>query len=423
VSAPPAKGARKPPGRKEFVALIAATMAVTALSIDLILPAFDDIRDEFGLASDSPETAGIVTAFLLGLALPQLIYGPLADRFGRKPLLYAGFSLFAVGAVISATAGSLSVLLVGRFIWGLGAAGPRVVTLSMIRDRFEGEAMARVMSFIMAVFILVPIIAPSLGAGIAAVAPWRAVLWFCVLYLAVVAVWTVRLPETLHPANRIEASVSGVRTALAKVVRNRQTLGYLVTMTSVNGVFVSYLASSELIWDDVFDKGDQFPFIFGGIAMVLGTAMFTNGLIVGRVGVHRLVHRVLLAYIVAAATLLTIAFTTDGTPPFWVFLPALALALGLQGLLIPNLNTLAMAPVGEVAGTASAVIGTVSTSVAALLGLVIDRSFNGTITPLAIAFGIAAIAALTTATITERGKLQIRARIDDPAALAPPLID
>jgi DHA1 family bicyclomycin/chloramphenicol resistance-like MFS transporter len=139
-------------------------MALTALSVDLVLPAFDDIRNEFGLASDSAETAGIITAFLLGLAVPQLIYGPLADRYGRKPLLYAGFALFAVGTIISATASSLDMILIGRFIWGLGAAGPRVVAVSIIRDTYEGERMARVMSFIMTVFILVPIVAPSIGA-------------------------------------------------------------------------------------------------------------------------------------------------------------------------------------------------------------------------------------------------------------------
>jgi DHA1 family bicyclomycin/chloramphenicol resistance-like MFS transporter len=229
--------------------------------------------------------------------------------------------------------------------------------------------------------------------------------------------------ETLDPSNRIELRFSGWLAAVRKVLRNRQTMGYLITMTFVNGVFVSYLASSELIWTDVFGKGDQFPFIFGGLALVLGSAMFTNGLIVERIGIHRVVHLVLSAYLVAALLLVTIAFTTDGRPSFWLFLPALALPLALQGLLIPNLNTLAMIPMGSVAGTASAMIGFVSTAAGALLGFTIDRSFNGTIKPLAIAFLVAGIAALVTAWITERGKLQIRSRLDDPAALVPPLVD
>jgi DHA1 family bicyclomycin/chloramphenicol resistance-like MFS transporter len=398
-------------------------MALTALSIDLVLPAFDEVRGEFGLAADSPETASIITAFLLGLAVPQLVYGPLSDRFGRKPLLYAGFVLFAVGAVISATAGSLGTVLVGRFIWGLGAAGPRVITLSVIRDTFEGERMARVMSFIMAIFIIIPIIAPSIGAGIVAVAPWRGVFWFCVAYLGVVVVWVTRLPETLDPAHRIEVSFAGIRSALSRVLESRQTMGYLATMTFINGVFASYLASSELIWTEVFDRGDAFPLIFGGLAAVLGAAMFANGFIVGRIGIRRLVHRALAAYVAGAAGLAILALVTDGRPSFWAFLVVLAVPVGLMGLLIPNLNTLAMTPVGDVAGTASGVIGTVATAAGAGLGFAVDRSFDGTVVPLSVAFVIAGALALIAVGVTERGKLQLRSRRLDPAAMAPPLVD
>ena len=410
-------------GRTEFIALIAMMMALIALSIDVVLPAFDDIRNEFGLRPDSPQTAGIVTAFLLGLAIPQLVYGPLSDRYGRKPLLYAGFAVFGVGAVISATASSMGAILLGRFIWGIGAAGPRVVSLSIIRDTYEGERMARVMSFIMAVFIIVPVIAPSIGAGIVAIAPWRATFWFCLGFMVVVAVWSTRLDETLDETNRIELNPSSLRAALGSVIRERQTMGYLATRTFLSGVFVSYLATSELIWSDVFDKGDRFPLIFGGLAIVLGVAMLTNGLIVGRVGILRLVHVVLAAYLVAAFLLLLVAVVSDGTPSFWVFVSFLALTLALQGVLIPNLSTLSMTPVGDVAGTASALIGTISTAAGALLGLGIDRAFDGTVFPLSIAFVAAGVGALASAWVTERGKLQIRPRADDPAAIAPPIIN
>ncbi len=399
---PPASGKRQQLGRTEFIALAAMMMALTALSIDLILPAFDEMREEFGLAPDSPETAGLVTAFLLGLALPQLGYGPLADRYGRKPLLYVGYVVFAVGAIICATASSFEMILIGRVIWGVGAAGPRVISVSMIRDLFEGEHMARVMSFIMAVFILIPVVAPSVGAGIVAIAPWRGVFWFCVASLLVVALWSTRLQETLDPSNRIDLNFSGIRAALGEVVRSRQTMGYLIAMGFINGVFVSYLASSELIWTGVFGLGDQFPLIFGGLAIVLGLAMLSNSLIVGRVGVQRLVQLTLGAYLAFSLLLLGVALATSGEPAFWLFLAALALPLAMHGLLIPNLNTLAMTPVGRVAGTASAVIGTVATATGALLGLIIDRAFNGTVTPLAMAFVAAGVAALITVTITGR---------------------
>lgn len=410
-------------GRGEFVALVALMMALTALSIDVILPAFDEIRNEFDLAADSTQTASIVTAFFFGLALPQLVYGPLADRFGRKRVLYAGFALFAAGAITSATATSFEMILVGRFIWGVGAAGPRVIALSIIRDRFEGEQMARVMSFIMAVFVLVPVVAPTIGAGIVAVAPWRGVFWFCVAYLGMIVLWSLRLPETLDPTHRIEVSPSGVKRALGKVIRSRQTMGYLVTMSVLNGVFLSYLASSELIWEDVYDRGSQFPFIFGGVAILIGGAMLTSGLIVDRVGISRLTHIVLAAYLSAAVLQLGVAVGYGGTPPFWVYLPVLALPLAMQGLMFPNFNTLAMIPVGEVAGTASAMIGAVSIGAGSLLGLVIDRSFNGTVTPLAMAFVAAGIAALLTVAVTERGQLQLRSRRIDPAAVVPPVVD
>jgi DHA1 family bicyclomycin/chloramphenicol resistance-like MFS transporter len=403
--------------------LIAMMMALPALSIDLILPAFDDIRGEFGLAADSSETAGIVTVFLLGLALPQLVYGPLSDRFGRKPIIYAGFALFTVGAVGAAISSSLGLILLSRFVWGLGAAAPRVITLSIVRDSYEHERMAQVMSFVMAVFVLVPIVAPSVGAGIISIVPWRGVFWFCVAFMAAIALWAIRLPETLDPANRLDLRWDGIRNAVATVVRNRQTMGYTVALTFLNGVFVSYLASSELIWDDVFDRGDQFPLIFGGLAIVLGSAVLTNGLIVRRVGVLRLVHLVVAGYVVAAFAMLTIALLNDGRPGFWVFLGTLAVPLAMQGLLIPNLNTAAMTPMGKVAGTASAVIGAVSTAFGALLGLIIDRSFDGTVTPLSVAFVTAGVAALITVAITERGKLQIRSRPTDPAAIVPPMVD
>lgn len=418
--------AKKQLSSRELIALVAAMMALTALSIDLVLPAFDDIRIAFDLAPDSPATAGLITSFFFGMALTQLAYGTLSDRFGRKRVLYAGLALFAAGSVGAAVSTSMDMMLISRFIWGLGAAGPRVITLSVIRDVYEGEHMARIMSFIMAVFILIPMVAPSIGAGLIAIAPWRSVFWFCTAYAVAVALWTLRLPETLQPGNRIELNVGAVLGAVRKVVTNRQTMGYTISLTLLSGVFLSYLASSERIWEEVFDRGDQFPLIFGGIAAVLGIALVVNGLIVGKVGVTRVAHISLAAYPIAALVLLAITVQGGGTPGFWIYVVALTLPMTAQSLLIPNFNTLALAPVGEVAGTASAVIGTISTAGGALLGTIIDRAFDGSVTPLSIAFVLAGIGALLVTWVTERGKLDlIRASSvpKDVAAAAPPLID
>ena len=401
-------------------------MTLTALSIDLILPAFDDIRAAFDLAPDSPDTAGLITAFFLGMALPQLAYGTLADRFGRRPLLYAGLALFIAGAIGSAVSTSLEMMLISRFVWGLGAAGPRVITFSVIRDTYEGDRMARVMSFIMAVFILIPIVAPSLGAALIAIAPWRSVFWFCVVYAVVVGVWALRLPETLRPENQIGLRVGAVLGAVRKVVTNRQTMGYTISLTLLNGVFLSYLASSERIWADVFDRGEQFPLIFGGIAVVLGLTLIINGFIVGKLGVRRVAHVSVAAYPLTSLLLFTVAMRGNGRPGFWIFAVVLTLPLIAQSFLIPNFNTLALAPVGEVAGTASAVVGTISTAGGALLGIIIDRAFDGTVTPLSIAFVAAGIGALLVAGFTERGKLELTRASSVPrdvAAAAPPPID
>ena len=409
---------------KELIALIATLMTLTALAIDLALPAFDEIRAEFGLPPDSPETAGLITVFLLGVAVPQIIYGPLADRFGRKPLLFAGLGLYVIGAVGSALSTSLDMMLVSRFVWGLGAAGPRVLTLSVIRDTFEGDRMARAMSFIMAVFIIVPILGPSIGAGLIAIAPWRIVYWFCVLYAGAVGLWVLRLPETLHPEHRLESQIRALFAAIRKVLSTRQTMGYAIALTALSGAFMSYIASSERIFENVFDLGRQFPFIFGAIAVVFGMMFLANGFMVGRLGARRMTHIVLAAYPFIALSLLTVALATDGRPGFWPFVILLSIQMAFHSLLLPNLNTLALASSGEVAGTASAVVGAMSTAGGAVLGRFIDQAFDGTVIPLAIAFLGASVAALFVIRVTLSGKLYFGPRSPaEIAAIVPPPIE
>jgi DHA1 family bicyclomycin/chloramphenicol resistance-like MFS transporter len=361
-------------------------MASTALAIDLLLPAFGEIRTAFDMEPDSPQAAATVTVFLIGLASAQVFYGPFADRFGRKPVLYAGFTLYALGALGAALAPNFGLLLASRLLWGVGSAGARVIGLAIVRDTYAGDQMARAMSLLMAVFIMVPVLAPSVGAAIIAVAPWRAVFWFCVVYIAAVAVWVMRMPETLDPGNRIELRFDGIRRAARHVVTQRTAMAYTVAMTVLFGVFASYLASSELIVDEVFGMESRFPLVFGGIAALMGVAVLTNASIVGRHGSRRIVLWGLQAYIVLAAALLAISLTGHGTPGFWAWAPVLAALLTMHALLIPNLNALAMEPMGAVAGTASAIIGTAQTGGGALIGALIDRAFDGTVTPLSIAF-------------------------------------
>ena len=381
---------RRSIGRIEFIALMALLMSIAALSVDLMLPAMGDIRDEFGLEPDSTAVAGLVTAFFLGLALSQVVYGILADRFGRKPLIYAGLAIFLIGATASVFAPSFGFLLVARFVWGLGAAGPRVLTLSIVRDTHEGSEMAKLMSFILAVFVLVPAIAPSIGAVLTDWISWRGAFGFAVVVALVVGVWSLRLPETLRPEKRREIGFRSVVESARIVVTNRVTAMLTLGLSVLFGAFLSYIASSELIFTEVFDSADSFPLIFGGVALVMGVGMLANSWLVGRFGLTTLIHVMVVGYVIAATLLAVLSISTNGRPGLWTFVFGLGLLVLFQSLLIPNLNTVAMIPMGAVAGIASAIIGTVSTGLAALIGAFIDLLFDGTVTPLSIAFAAAA---------------------------------
>jgi DHA1 family bicyclomycin/chloramphenicol resistance-like MFS transporter len=392
-------------GRTEFTALLAMSMAMAALGIDLMLPAFGAIRADLGLPPGSTAVAGLVTAYFLGLAVGQLAYGPLSDRYGRRTTLFVGYAIYAVGASAAVVSPSLTDLLVSRFVWGIGAAGPRVVTLAVIRDRFEGERMSQVMSFVMAVFLLVPIMAPSLGAAVVAVASWRWLFGACLVAVIGMALWSLRLPETLHEEHRLELRLGRIMRAARLVVSDRQTAAYTLAMTALYGVFISYIGSSEIIFAETFGLATAFPVIFGGLAAVMGGAMLVNARVVKRVGTRRLAHSVLIAYVVAAAALVGVAVATGGRPPLWLFLLGLAAMLAAHALLIPNFNTIAMAPMARIAGTASAVIGAVQIAVGALLGSLLDRAFDGTVRPLSFGFLGYGVVALALVVWAERGRL------------------
>jgi DHA1 family bicyclomycin/chloramphenicol resistance-like MFS transporter len=374
-------------GPREIIVLLSLTMALTAISIDLMLPAFGEMRAAFDMDPDASAISATVTALFVGLAIAQIFYGPLSDHFGRRPVLFVGFALYAIGAAGSALAPNFALLLASRFLWGTGAAGARVVSLAIIRDRYRGDEMARIMSLLTAVFILVPVLAPSIGSAIIALLPWQAIFWFCVLYAGGIGVWCLlRLPETLDPATRLPLQFTRISAAARAVVTQRSAMAYTAALTLLFGVFSSYLASSQVIIDDVFGLDDRFPLIFGGLAAVMGLAAFGNASFVERIGARRIIGIVLVAYVVAGGGLVALALATEGRPGFWGFVAFVAVLLVCNALLTPNLNTLAMAPMGAMAGTASALIGTAQVGGGALIGSFLDGAYNGTVTPLAIGF-------------------------------------
>lgn len=380
-------------GRLEFTVMLSMTMAVVALAIDIILPAFGDMRMSFGLASDSNDIAAAITFFFFGLAAGQLMWGPLSDAFGRKTILYLGLGVYVVAAVASAFAPSLQMLLASRFIWGVGAAGPQVIARSVVRDTYEGASMARAMSFIMAIFVLVPIIAPTLGSAILLVGTWRWVFGFTALFGVGIALWTLRLPETLPAERRIPFRVSRMTTAARFVVTNRMSMGYTLAQTTVFGFFASYLASSQLILDDVFGIDALFPVVFGGTAAVMGAFMLMNTKLLKRFELRKLVRSVFGIYLFGGLGLAAVAYATGGTPSVFLFYAAMLPLLIGHALLIPNLNAIAMIPMGAVAGMAAAIIGTMATLGGSVIGIVIDRAYDGTIIPFGTAAAISGVVA------------------------------
>jgi DHA1 family bicyclomycin/chloramphenicol resistance-like MFS transporter len=382
------------PSRLELRAFAGLSMASAAISIDLILPAFGRIRSDLGLAPGSAGTAGLVTAFFLGMALGPIPFGLLADRFGRRWVLLGTCALFVGGALGAAVVPSLRWMLWARFAWGLGAAGLRVIAVATIRDRFGGADMAREMAFAMTIFILVPVVAPALGAGLIKVMPWRGTFVVCAAFGAAIAVWSLRLPESLPVDRRQPLRLHQVRVATAAIVRSRPALLYTLASVALFGAFSSYLASSERVIAEVFDRRSWFPFIFGGTAVLMGVGSMAVGRNVERIGLDRLIRLSVIAYATVALAMYALSLSAGGRPSLWPFLILLSLALVGHNVLFPNLNAAAMEPVGHVAGTAAAVYATVTTAAGALIGSRLDSAFDGTVNSFSLAFAVAGVVSL-----------------------------
>jgi len=370
--------------RATFTVMISAMMAVTALAIDMMLPAFTEMRVSFDLAPDSNALAPVVTFFFIGVALGTPILGPLSDALGRKPILYIGGVVYVAAAIGAALAPSLPLLFLARFVGGLGAAGPRVVALSVVRDAYEGQAMARVMSFVMAVFILVPVVAPSVGSLFVAIGPWQLTFWAIAAYGAVVTVWAIRLPETLHPDHRLALQFNRLVAATRIVLGHRFTMSLTLAQTAAFGFFASLIASSQLFIEDIFGLGDWFALIFAGQAAIVGVGVAVNTQVLKKVQIRFVLRGVFVGYILGGVLLVFVSLAWGGRPPLWAYLVATVPILFSHAFLMPNLNAASMLPMGAIAGTAAAVIGATSMLFGAVLGALIDRAYNGTVTPFAV---------------------------------------
>ena len=395
---------RSPIGLGEFVALMATLTALVAVSIDMVLPALPAIGATLGVERANDNQL-IVSLLFLGFGLGQLFYGPLSDATGRKPAAYVGLALFTLGCMLALLARTFPLMLVGRFLQGVGVAGPRTITLALVRDRFEGRAMARVMSLIMGVFILVPIVAPAIGQAILGVSGWRAIFGVYLAMGLIASIWfAVRQEETLPPVRRMPFSLARMAGATREVVTNRKSIGYTIASGYVFGAFLGYLTSAQQILQEQYALGTQFPLYFAMLAVAIGGASFVNAGLVVRYGMRPLSNWSLRGICIVSVLFTAIVSTGSGQPPLWMLMTYLMVVFFGIGLLFGNLNALAMQPLGHIAGTGAAVVGATSMLISLVLGTWIGQSYNGTVLALVAGFAVLSACSIIAAWWAESGE-------------------
>ncbi|MGE0240448.1 MAG: multidrug effflux MFS transporter [Parvibaculaceae bacterium] len=388
----------------EFIALVALTFSLIAMSIDSMLPALGDIATDLA-AGDPNDRQLVLTAFFAGLTLGQFVYGPISDSTGRKPAMYAGIGCFIAGGLICGFAHDFTTMLLGRVLQGFGAAGPRIVAMAMVRDLYAGRAMARIMSFVMAVFILVPILAPSVGQLMLLVADWRFIFYGLVVVGIIDFLWlATRQPETLAPKDRAPLSAGHILRSAREAVTNRLTLGYTLATGCVFGSFIGYLGTSQQIFQEQYGTGKLFVVYFGILAAGIGLASIVNATLVMRFGMRNLSKWALRSGCILSLAFLIVAWLLDGHPPLWAFVAFMTVLFFFNGLLFGNYNALAMEPMGHIAGVAAAVVGSLSSLVAVSSGTPIGQLYDGTVIPLIAGFAAMEVAALVITEWAERGR-------------------
>ena len=357
-------------------------------------------------------------AYFLGFGSTQLLWGPLADRFGRKPILTIGIALYGIFALLCATASTFALLIAGRVAMGASAAVTRVLVISMVRDLFEAEAMAKVMSLVFMTFMLVPVLAPNIGQAILLVAPWQAIFVVLALYAAAMLAWTwVRLPETLHPEYRRSLKWRQMTGAMLDTIRERQSIGYTLAMTVTFAGLVAYISSIQQIVFEVFDAPQLIGIVFAAIAAPMALASWGNSQIVGRFGMRRVGHTS--AALLAVVTAVHVAIAIAGFESLKVFIVMQALTMCCFAFTSSNFGTLAMEHMAPIAGTASSVQGVISTFGSALIGFAIGQAYNGTALPFLIGFAACSTVGFLIVVLTE-GRNMFSAMTVDMSADATP---
>lgn len=390
-------------GMSEFIALCAALAAVAAMSIDIILPALPAVGRSFGI-TDENDRQLVILVFTVVFGFSQLFYGPISDRFGRKPLLVAGLVLYIAGSTAAMFITSFDGLLAMRAVQGVGTAALQVVALAMVRDCFSGPAMGRVLTFIFTTFMIVPIIAPTIGQQIEFVASWKGVFAFNAIAAALLLFWlTVRLKETLRPEDRRSLDFSSLVGASGEIVTNRITAGYAVASTLTLVALFSYIVSVQQVYGELYGLGTLFPYAFGASSIGVAAAALFSARLVRRLGMRPVAHGALSIFTVSGLLLFLLAL--GGNPPFWVAFGLLSISMMAFGVLQGNISAIALEPMGHIAGTASSLVGVVTMTIANILAGVVGQSYDGTVVPLAFAFGFGGLAAGAAIFWTEKGRV------------------
>lgn len=378
---------------KELVALFALMMSLTALSMDAMLPAFPFIAESLAVV-DYQKTQWIVSAMILGMVFGEIFFGPLSDAIGRKKSILLGICVYLVGSVMALLASSIEMFLLGRMIQGFGVAGPKIASRALIRDMYKGAAMARIMSFVMMVFILVPMLAPSIGQLVLQVADWRWIFGLLMTQATIAGLWLLlRQPETLSKENRIPLNRKRLVADVRIILSRGDVMAYTVLLGCIFGGLMLHISTAQSIFQDVYDTGDRFPLFFAMLAIGSAVINFSNGKIVLRIGMLRCVISALSVLLTSSFILLLSTFYFDGVPPFVLFMGLGMVMFSCFGMVFGNVNAMAMEPLGKMAGLGASVISSLSSFLAIILSTVIGQFYHFTVTPLASGFVIFSIIA------------------------------
>ncbi|NQY30364.1 MAG: multidrug effflux MFS transporter [Flavobacteriaceae bacterium] len=376
---------KKQTSQLEFIAIMASLMAMVALSIDALLPALDQIGITVGFKKVTDGQL-LVTMIFLGLGIGQLFFGPLSDTYGRKKMVYAGFILFVFASFICVFSESLTIMIAGRILQGIALSAPRTISISIIRDSYEGDYMAKIMSFVTVIFIIVPTLAPALGKFILDYYSWQAIFYVQLFFAVIIGFWfAIRQPETLPKANRIPFTLKVFITGTKEVFSFKQTVACTAISALITGSFMVYLSASQQVFQLQYGLVDEFPYIFASLALTVGAATFLNGKIVMKYGMEPILKWALIGFAVVSV-LYVIIFYNTVNPSIEILLLFFGMQFFFIGFIFGNLRALMMQPIGHIAGIGAAITGFIATLFSVPLGTFIGSFVNTTALPMFIGF-------------------------------------